>query len=227
MANQLEQLSVKPSEQKTSHQPKPTPAQGKKEVVDKPVEKTAGVLQVNSGLVLRKDKESQKPVVVKDFSFSEFEVADPTDLDKVTKTKLSGQNSNTKKNSDKPQQPKKRANRKETNTGENTPESVDSPAPERKAPKQREPRKEKKEVEVSAVLIEQPKKSTRKSNPKPKMAIPTEEFDFESANAKFIKPEEENEVEVSEVYYSKKSFFDDISNDVKDRENSGKYFLFM
>ncbi len=61
--------------------------------------------------------------------------------------------------------------------------------------------------------------------PKPKMVIPTEEFDFEQSNAKFARDdvaaddneEDENAVNDSGAFYKKSSFFDDISSDSKDR----------
>ena len=61
----------------------------------------------------------------------------------------------------------------------------------------------------------------RKPKPrKPKMVVPTEEFDFESSNAKFEKDEDDLHVE---PVYTKSSFFDDISTDIKDRSMNETY----
>ena len=54
-----------------------------------------------------------------------------------------------------------------------------------------------------------------------KMTVPDSEFDFESANAKFDKNEivpSEAESPLEAVYYQKSSFFDDISCEMKDRQ---------
>jgi hypothetical protein len=55
--------------------------------------------------------------------------------------------------------------------------------------------------------------------------IPQEEFDFESSNAKFEKDEIESPVveESKQSGYSKSSFFDDISSDLKDRTDNEGY----
>jgi protein LSM14 len=58
---------------------------------------------------------------------------------------------------------------------------------------------------------------------KPKMVIPTEEFDFEQSNAKFTRAAEYDEDVDDDIpekeggFYKKSSFFDDISSDMKDR----------
>jgi hypothetical protein len=220
VATQMEQLNVK------SAISKPKPAAKAKEQSENGKDGIAsGVLQVNNGPNSRKEK----VIVAKEFS--EFEVSDPVELEKVVNPKVAQKAQ--KKTTEKPQQPKKRPNRKDT-TGENTPDSVSSPAPERKAPKQKQNSKTEKVVEVKQLpkevnqdeikpSTEEPKKQQRKAPSKQKMAIPTEDFDFELANAKFTKPEDEVDPATTEVYNAQKSFFDDISNDYKDRQNSGEY----
>jgi protein LSM14 len=49
---------------------------------------------------------------------------------------------------------------------------------------------------------------------RPSINVPTEEYDFETANAKFVREEQEEEQSPA---YVKSSFFDDISSDIKDR----------
>ncbi|KAJ3305262.1 hypothetical protein HDV03_001860 [Kappamyces sp. JEL0829] len=62
------------------------------------------------------------------------------------------------------------------------------------------------------------KNNDNRRPPRPKMVIPTEEFDFEQSNAKFDRDEDEaREDEPKQVFYNKSSFFDDISSEAKDR----------
>jgi hypothetical protein len=218
VANQMEQLNVKPVVSKPANKSKDQTENGKESVA-------SGVLQVNHGATPKKEK----TVVAKEFS--EFEVSDPVELEKVTNAKAPQKAQ--KKPSEKSQQAKKRPNRKDT-TGENTPDSVSSPAPERKAPKPKQNSKSEKKTETKQSpkeadqfvegmpVSEEPKKQPRKPPAKQKMAIPTEDFDFELANAKFTKPEDEVEPIVNEVYNAQKSFFDDLSNDLKDRQSNGE-----
>jgi protein LSM14 len=68
---------------------------------------------------------------------------------------------------------------------------------------------------------DQDSKGSRKQN---KLSVPNNEFDFESANAQFTKPDD-SEIPF-EPKYNKSSFFDDISSEIKDRtENEGYQFL--
>jgi hypothetical protein len=65
---------------------------------------------------------------------------------------------------------------------------------------------------------DRPRRPQQDRKPQQKITVPDSEFDFESSNAKFAKDELPGQ-ELEEVStYTKSSFFDDISNDIKDRE---------
>lgn len=85
--------------------------------------------------------------------------------------------------------------------------------PKETQPKEGQPKENKRDNQ------RQDKRNNKKQGKK--ITIPSEEFDFESSNAKFEKTDLDSPL--VEKTYSKSSFFDDISCETKDRLDSERY----